>query len=224
MDNLLNKYVKKSSNPHLNILLHNQYEMFLLELIKIKNPTNILDVGGGKGWSKIIQEFPNISYDVLDFKNSTNNPKINFIQGDITSKSLDIMNKYDIIFTKDTFEHILNPWDTTDNILNLLNEDGIFIFLAPFSWRYHASPFDTYRYSHTGAQYIFEHKNKLKKVFSGYIPFPSINGFWPNKKDFTIDSKPFQNNLETIYIGQKDSTYIFDTSSLDSDFSWNHTT
>ena len=222
MEDILKKYVKRSSNPHLNIILHKDYENFIIDIIKYKNPKNILDVGGGKGWSKIINEFPNINYSVLDFKNSTENPKINFIEGDITSKSLSITDKYDIIFTKDTFEHILNPWDATDNILNLLNEDGIFIFLAPFSWRYHASPFDTYRYSHVGAQYMFEHKNKMKKIFSGYIPFPPINGFWPNKKDFTIDSKPFLNNLETIYVGQKDSSYIFTQSVLDSDFSWNH--
>jgi SAM-dependent methyltransferase len=161
---------------------------------------------------------------ILVHQSIDNKDKSKFIQGDITSPTLSLPQKYHIVFTKDTFEHILNPWDATQNVLNALEDKGIFIFLAPFSWRYHASPFDTYRYTHTGARYLFERLGKLKNIFAGYIGFGPINGFWKNNKDKTIDNLPFPKCLETIYIAQKDSTHIFQTTLLDTDLCWDHST
>jgi hypothetical protein len=51
----------------------------------------------------------------------------------------------------------------TNNIIKLLKNKGIFIFFAPFSWRYHPVPYDTYRYTHTGVRYLFERFGKIKK-------------------------------------------------------------
>jgi hypothetical protein len=227
MDSVVKKYKVDTGNPHLKLIKHGEYEQFIFDILKayqekegISN-LRVLDIGGGKGWNKLVEKFPSIEYHILDLHSSKD--KLKFIQGDITSPDLQLPQTYHIIFTKDTFEHILNPWDATQNILQNLEEKGLFIFLAPFSWRYHASPVDTYRYSHTGARYLFERLGKLKNIFAGYIVFGPTNGFWKNNKDKTIDNQPFPKCLETIYIAQKDSAHVFSKDLLDTDTSWDHT-
>ena len=220
--------MNNTNNPHLKVLPRNNKDSFIINNInkymKDNNKTNInlLDIGGGKGYGKILYNKDYINYYALDLNSSHKEDKITFIKGDITTKDLNLNIKFDIIFTKDTFEHILNPWDATQNILNHLLNKGLFIFLAPFSWRYHASPYDTFRYTHTGAQYMFERLGGLKKLSSGYIGFGSTNGFWKNKKDHTFNGKPYPNCIDVIYIGKRDITYKFNKSVLDSDFSWDH--
>lgn len=171
----------------------------------------------------MLYERSDIDYYTLDLNSKRNTQtNITFIQGDITDQNLNLDHNFDIIFTKDTFEHILNPWDSTKNIIKYLNNTGIFIFIAPFSWRYHSSPYDTYRYTHTGAQYMFERLGKLKKKLSGYILSGPNQGFWKNKKDFTVNNKSFKENQSVLYIGVKNDMYEFDINNLDCDSSMNH--
>ena len=220
-------HTKISPNPHLNTIKLEDYTKIISGLLSIVKTANgrkidLLDIGGGKGWGKFLYERPDVNYYCLDLKSSRRESNITYLKGDITDRNLKFPTMFDVIFTKDTFEHILNPWDTTDNIIENLNEGGYFIFLAPFSWRYHASPYDAYRYTHTGAQYLFERNGKMKKVLSGYINFGNIKGFWKNRKDFTVDGVPFPRSLEVMYIGVKDSDYKFDLEHFDADNSWDH--
>lgn len=219
----------QTSNPHLKILGKASMDNYIVDIIEnhknklVLESLDLLDIGGGKGWGKILYEKNYINYSCLDLNTSRVEKDIEYIKGDITEQDLKINRQFDIIFTKDTFEHILNPWDATQNILNLLRDGGLLIFIAPFSWRYHPSPYDSYRYSHTGAQYLFERLGQMKKIEAGYITCGNIGGFTINKKDWTIDGRPFPRTLETIYIGQKDeSIKQFNLSVLDSDFDWKH--
>jgi len=218
-----------NNNPHLKSSLSlSDFNNFIITTVrnyikKANKPITILDVGGGKGWGKHLYSMDQVDYYALDINSNSNlDSNITYVKGDITDPTLDLNQEFDIIFTKDTFEHILNPWESTQNILNHLKENGLFIFCVPFSWRYHPSPYDTYRYTHTGAQYMFTRLGGMKTIDSRYVYFGDINGFWPNKKDHTMDGQPFPKCIELIYIGERDSTYEFNTSDLDSDFSWDH--
>lgn len=222
--------LKGTDNPHLKLMSGN-YDKFIVDHInnnrkgRSLEKVKVLDIGGGKGWGKALYEKDWIEYYALDLNSNINRDgKINYIKGDITDAELNLTEKFDIVFTKDTFEHILNPWDATQNVLNSLKDGGLFVFLAPFSWRYHATPYDTYRYTHVGAQYLFERLGGMKMVESGYIRFPKVKtaGFWKNKKDRTFDSKPFVDPIGTVYIGKRDFKHQFDTSDLDNDFDWKH--
>lgn len=229
----INDQLNKTYNPHLyvtkqngSIAIHNIVLNLINQYIKKNNikKINLLDIGGGKGWGEILYKNKYINYYCLDLKETKRDNNINYIKGDITDKNLFLDMKYDIIFSKDTYEHILNPWDSTENLVKLLKNNGLILFFVPFSWRYHASPYDTYRYTHTGLQYIIERLGKIKKINSGYIKFGNINGFWKNKKDHTIDKKPHLNCLESFYIGIKDENHVFNKQDLDCDFSWKHET
>lgn len=186
MEFCLKKFILNTKNPHLK-LSTGKIEQIVSVLIQSYMRENnlkkisVLDIGGGKGFGKFFYEKEYINYNALDLKESKRQGKINFIKGDIT-ENLEIKEEFDIVFSKDTFEHILNPWDATKNIQKLLKNKGLVMFFVPFSWRYHASPYDTYRYSHTGIQYIIERLGKIKKIESGYIKFGDIKGFWKIKK------------------------------------------
>jgi len=178
---------------------------------------NVLDIGGGRG-----KTFKGgvATYYVLDL--SSHNDKT-FIKGDITSKELKVDKKFDIIISKDTFEHILNPWDATDNILNLLNEGGLFFCSAPFNWRFHPSPYDAYRYSHQGLKYLFERNGKLEEVSGGYIQHQkTLKGFWGNKLDHWPIGNVYKDCMASFYIGRKNSQKKFDIKEIKGDFSIDH--
>ncbi len=157
-----------------------------------------------------------INYKCLDILNSNNDK--NVIVGDITDKKLDLNLKFDFIYSCDTFEHILNPWDATQNILKLLDEDAFFLCIVPFSWRYHACCYDTYRYSHTGIRYLFERLGNLEHLHSGYSKYGNTNGWYKDKTDKTLNGKPYSECIETIYISRKKENYKFDLNKLDKGF------
>ena len=224
----MNNFIKATNNPHLKVLNINFEQLAFHYIEQVKKQLNInivdlLDIGGGRGWGKCLFNRKDVNYHALDLNQQTNSGNITFVQGDITDSGLNLNKKFHIIFTKDTFEHILNPWDATDNIINHLHENGYFIFLAPFSWRYHSSPFDTYRYTHTGATYMFCRNNKLKPITACYKQCGNTKGFWKNKKDWTIDNQPFPKSIEVIFVGQKEEKFVFNSKTmLDIDLSPKH--
>ena len=220
----------KTTNPHLKVLSRtNMMARISFQLNEVKKSLGVqklslLDIGGGKGFG--LKEFgkrPDVDYHVLDLATRHNTPEVTFHRGDITDPNLFIGQHFHVIFTKDTYEHILNPWDSTANILAMLKEGGRFIFMAPFSWRYHASPYDTFRYTHTGARYLFERLGGMRCIETAYIPFGDVGGFWKNRKDFTLDGKPFPKCLETYYVAQRVNGLAFDKTTLDVDKSDRHT-
>merc|ERR1712183_1050796 len=87
--------------------------------------------------------------------------------------------------------------------------------MAPFSWRYHAYPLDVCRYTHTGLRYLFESLGGIKTVIAGYSYCgKSKQGHMPGKVDVPPDDK-WQQNVETIWIGQRVDGVKFDPESLD---------
>ena len=208
----------KSINPLMDFVSVGEYNKFISHSIKsLKSTQNVLDIGGGRGKNF---KAGTANYYVLDL--SKHNDK-SFIQGDITSDDLRIDKKFDIIVTKDTFEHILNPWDATQNILNLLVEGGLFICSVPFNWRFHPSPYDAYRYTHQGLKYMFERKGKLREIDSGYIYYyEHVKGFWKNKLDHWPNNNVHKDCICSYYIGKKDSSKDFDISEIHGDFSIKH--
>lgn len=211
-ENTKNKHLKLIKSTHIEILNS------LINNLTNKKKINILNIGGGymKKAEKFLSEHQLVNYYVLDISNHTKNKK-NIIVGSITDPNLNIDIKFDIIYSKDTFEHILNPWDATQNILKLLNNNGYLFCMVPFSWRYHACPYDTYRYTHTGLRYLFERLGGMKYVISGYKYFPDNKGWYKSKTDITLDNDLFKKPIETFYISKRVNDFIFNLKDLDVD-------
>jgi SAM-dependent methyltransferase len=75
---------------------------------------------------------------------------------------------FDVIYSNNVFEHLRRPWVATRNLLAMLKPGGICITIAPFSIRYHESPEDHFRYTHTGLTALFTEHEPVEELVSGY--------------------------------------------------------
>lgn len=111
------------------------------------------------------------SYWGLDINPDRPNERV--IVGDVASDSLlaqypNYEGFFDVAYSNNVFEHLRRPWVAAGNILALLKSGGICITIAPFALRYHESPEDHYRYTHTGLSALFEEHAPVKTLLSGY--------------------------------------------------------
>lgn len=75
---------------------------------------------------------------------------------------------FDVVYSNNVFEHLARPWVTAEILLALLKPGGICITIVPFSQRYHESPSDYYRYTHTGIPKLFELAGSVRVLEAGY--------------------------------------------------------
>ncbi len=75
---------------------------------------------------------------------------------------------FDVIYSNNVFEHLRRPWIAARNLVELLAPGGICVTIAPFALRYHESPIDYFRYTHTGLSALFEDAGDVDVLVSGY--------------------------------------------------------
>jgi len=63
---------------------------------------------------------------------------------------------YDVTFSHTVLEHSLRPWLAFDTIARITKKGGLSLHLVPFSYQYHATPMDAYRFSHEALTTLFE--------------------------------------------------------------------
>ncbi len=72
-----------------------------------------------------------------------------------------IQGKYDVVISGQTMEHVLHPWDWLKNLSTLFTK--YICIIAPYRWREHRFPFDTYRYLPDGMRDLFDYAG-IKEV------------------------------------------------------------
>lgn len=80
----------------------------------------------------------------------------------------DYAGAFDVIYSNNVFEHFDRPWIAAEILLTLLKVGGICITIVPFSQRYHESPGDHFRYTHTGIEKLFDAAGPIKVLEAGY--------------------------------------------------------
>ncbi|MFC1969085.1 methyltransferase domain-containing protein, partial [Chloroflexota bacterium] len=65
-------------------------------------------------------------------------------------------NLYDFILCFNTLEHIYNYGNVVSESYRILKPGGLFIGSTPFAYRYHADPYDYFRFSHDAIERMFE--------------------------------------------------------------------
>lgn len=97
----------------------------------------------------------------------------NVLFGDICSESfLDAHSRFigmfDVVYSNNVFEHLSKPWVAAVNLLQLVKPGGICITLVPFAARYHESPTDFFRYTHTCIAHLFSLAGPITVLEEGY--------------------------------------------------------
>ena len=56
--------------------------------------------------------------------------------------------EFDVTFSHTVLEHSARPWKVFDEIARMTKKGGLTMHVVPFSYQYHATPDDNYRFSH----------------------------------------------------------------------------
>lgn len=122
-----------------------------------------LDIGGAgsvaSGMKQVTSKFAHFAgpfdYMVLD-----SDPKAKEIQNvvycDMSNCSVADNCAYDVTFSHTVLEHTPRPWDAFDTIARVTKKGGLSIHVVPFSYQYHATPDDNYRFSHKALTSLME--------------------------------------------------------------------
>jgi SAM-dependent methyltransferase len=70
---------------------------------------------------------------------------------------------FDTVFSTQTLEHVEEPHIAITEMSRVLRPGGYLILTAPQSWRLHEKPYDFFRYTRFGLQYLMRH-NGLRIV------------------------------------------------------------
>jgi 2-polyprenyl-3-methyl-5-hydroxy-6-metoxy-1,4-benzoquinol methylase len=97
----------------------------------------ILDIccGDGRGLQKFKElGFTNVTgVEICDEKiKFSKEINSNILKVDICAGPFELGEKYDIIYSSHSIEHVLNPEYTIKNIMNYLKDDGIFFLILPY--------------------------------------------------------------------------------------------
>lgn len=134
-NNYENKYYKKLN-----------YEIDLINSIFKKNleSIRILEFGAGWGyWSKFLQ---NKNYNICAFEISKK--RIDFMKKNkikVVNELKNSQDKFDLIYSEETFEHISHPKETLLTMSKLLNDNGFILLRFPSTYLFKSKLNDAYK-------------------------------------------------------------------------------
>lgn len=125
-----------------------------------------LDIGGtgsvASGMQQVISKFSNfagpLKYWVLDSDPNARN-LTNALVCDIDDCPVAPDCAYDVTFSHTVLEHAARPWHAFDTIARITKRGGLTLHLVPWSYQYHATPDDNYRFSHKALTTLLQDRN-----------------------------------------------------------------
>lgn len=122
-----------------------------------------LDIGGtgsvASGMTQVTSKFAHfagpLKYWVLDSDPAAKKLS-NAIVCDIDDCPIANDCEYDVTFSFTVLEHAVRPWQAFDTIARITKKGGLTLHLVPWSYQYHATPDDNYRFSHKALTSLLE--------------------------------------------------------------------
>jgi len=156
----------------------------------------ILEIGGRgnpyKDW------FPGFDYTCMDLE--VTEPGV--IQADITDCPQIESGSFDAIISVDVFEHIREPWLAAQEIGRLLRPSGFTYHSTLFSWRYHPSPVDYWRFTPEALTFLFKDMRMMQAQFDTVERRRNIAGRGKHKLDTDVFGG-WRENWRVFYAGVK---------------------
>lgn len=116
----------------------------------------LIDIGCGEmPFKQLIMESSGIEQywglDIVQNRSGTVNVLVD------SATELPIMNDCaDIVFLNSVLEHINEPFEALKEIHRILKDGGYVYIYVPFMWQEHEEPYDYYRFTRFGLQYLLE--------------------------------------------------------------------
>ncbi len=108
-----------------------------------------LDLGGGRGSLGPHVEAKGYKYINLDIRRFENRQPT--VLG--SAHELPFRDEvFDVVISKDSLEHFLEPWRAVSEVYRILKPEGLFVIWVPFIHPFHGD--DVYRYTHLGIGYL----------------------------------------------------------------------
>jgi SAM-dependent methyltransferase len=118
----------------------------------------LLDVGcGNRPYEPLLSGVT--EYVGIDINNQTGRPTVSGLAYALPFAA----NSFDTVFSTQTLEHVEQPHLAVAEMSRVLRPGGYLILTAPQSWRLHEKPYDFFRYTRFGLQYLMTH-NRLRIV------------------------------------------------------------
>lgn len=122
-----------------------------------------LDIGGtgsvSSGMRKVTSKFAHFAgpfdYWVLDSDDAAKTID-NALHCDMSDCKVAADCEYDVTFSHTVLEHTPHPWNAFDTIARITKKGGLTLHVVPFSYQYHATPDDHYRFSHKALTSLLE--------------------------------------------------------------------
>jgi len=104
---------------------------------------------------------------------------------------------YDVTFSHTVLEHAARPWKSFDTIARITKRGGLTLHLVPWSYQYHATPDDNYRFSHKALTTLLEDRG-FEVLDVGYDICTQPEHMLKNRKD-----EHFEKIWLTYVVGRK---------------------
>ena len=187
-DNYEQKYYKKLF-----------YEISLIKNIFKKKSEEISVLDFGAGWGYWLNYLKKNNFDVYAYEVSES--RINFLKKNnikIISNLENLDNKFDFIYSEETFEHISNPRETLINLSKILKKDGFIMLRFPSSFLFKFKLNKKYKPC-SDCAHPLEHINLLKKKSFEAIIFDSDLRIINLKSKFNFSFKNFLKDIKNFF-------------------------
>lgn len=170
-----NRNVRKVSYLQLprELFQHHYVDIFAQRLnqfyrkMALDSRGRFLDIGGtgstASGMTQVTSKFQHfagpLEYWILDSDVGAKSLNDRTIYCDIDHCPESDDCSFDVTFSHTVLEHAKRPWKTFDTIARITKPGGLTLHLVPFSYQYHATPEDHWRFSHTAVQTLLEDRN-----------------------------------------------------------------
>jgi 2-polyprenyl-3-methyl-5-hydroxy-6-metoxy-1,4-benzoquinol methylase len=139
------------------------YEINLIKGIFKKKNEKISILEFGAGWGFWLNCLKSNNFDVYAYEVSET--RINFIkknQINVISSIDNLVNRFDFIYSEETFEHISNPRETLISLSKILKDGGFILLRFPSNFLFKFKLNDKYK-PHKDCAHPLEHINLFKK-------------------------------------------------------------
>jgi cyclopropane fatty-acyl-phospholipid synthase-like methyltransferase len=138
------------------------------------NGGRFLDIGGtgstASGMTQVTSKFQHFA-GPLEYWKLDSDPAANGLERTLFCDIEDCPSAdtcgFDVTFSHTVLEHATHPWLAFDTIARITKQGGLTMHLVPFSYQYHATPDDNYRFSHKALTSLLEDRG-FKVLEVGY--------------------------------------------------------